>query len=50
MGLILAIAIVVVVLAIVLGAWGITTENRGEEVLERDELEISRGRQPGDGV
>jgi hypothetical protein len=47
MGLVLAIAVVVVVAAIALGAWGITTENRDEEALERDELEISRGRQPG---
>ena len=47
MGSTLLIALAVVVVAIILGAWGITTADPGGESLERDEQEISRGRQPG---
>ena len=48
MGSIIFLAIGVVIVAIVLGAWGITTSSKaGDEALERDEHEISRGRQLG---
>jgi len=43
----LLIALAVVVVAIVLGAWGITTSDPADASLERDERDISRGRQPG---
>ena len=47
MGSVLLVAIVIFVVAVALGAWGITTDDPADETLGRDEHDISRGRQPG---